>query len=96
MTEPGHQAASSPDWACPQPSAFDEAMASALTRVAFPEFWFSQLTHRRCPSRWVAVCKDNTTAGLYAVITADVNVLTAVLTLDRAWRIGHGQPGAHA
>ncbi len=71
-------------------------MTKALTRIAFPDFWFSQLTHRRCPSRWVAVCRDDSTAGLHAVVTADLNVLTAVLTLDQAWRTGHGQPGAQA
>lgn len=71
-------------------------MTTALGGIAFPEFWFSRLTHRRWPSRWVAVCKDGATTGLYAVVTADLNVLTAVLTLDRAWRAGHGQPGAPA
>lgn len=63
---------------------FGEDMTRALTGIAFPEYWFSRLTHRRCPARWVAVSKDDT--GLYAVITADLNILTGVLTLDRAWR----------
>jgi len=61
-----------------------------LAHLAFPDFWFTQITHRRHPHRWVAVCKNNTTTGLYTVITADPNVLTAVLTLDQAWRAGHG------
>ena len=69
-----------------------EALNRELARIAFPDFWFSQITHRRHPSRWVAVCKDEATTGLYTVVTADLNILTAVLTFDCARRAGHGQP----
>lgn len=69
------------------PGAASE-MNAALLSIAFPEFWFGQLNHRRHQPRWVAVCKDDTGTGLYAVVAADLGALTAALTLDRAWRAG--------
>lgn len=72
----------------------DDEMNAALLRIAFPDFWFSQLTHRRHLPRWVAMCQHDTGIGLYAVVTCDLTALTAVLTLDRAWRASHGEPGA--
>lgn len=82
------------------PAAHRAAAADALNRelahLAFPDFWFSQITHRRHPHRWVAVCKNEATTGLYTVVTADLNMLTAVLTLDRAWRAGHGPQQSQA
>ena len=71
-----------------------KTMTRALTGIAFPQFWFSQLTRRRSPARRAAVPEDGTTTGLHAVITADLNILTAVLTLDRSWRSEPGPPGA--
>lgn len=98
MTEPASQAAPAfagwPGLLAPAGRAvLNEDLNRELAGIAFPEFWFGRLTHRRLPSRWVAVCRDDATAGLYTVVTADLNVLTAALTLDSAWRAGHGQPG---
>lgn len=70
------------------PPSFDEVLNREVAHFAFPDFEFSRLTHRSCPTRWVAVCKDRDTTGLYSVAVADLHVLTAVLTLDRAWRAG--------
>jgi len=69
-------------------------MNAALLHIAFPEFWHGQLTHRHNAPRWVAVSKDDTGTGLYAVAAADLDALTAALLLDRAWRAGHREPGA--
>lgn len=70
-------------------AAFDGDLNRELAQMRFrvsgstssPAATF-RLAGSRCP-------KDDTTTGLDAVVTADLNVLTAVLTLDRAWRIGH-------
>lgn len=63
-------------------------MSAALLPIAFPGFWFGQLAHRRHRPRWVAVCKDDTGTGLYAVVAVDLGALTAALTLDRGWPTG--------
>jgi hypothetical protein len=69
-------------------------MTSALFRIAFPDFWFGRLSHRRQPVRWVAVSKDDASSGLYMAAAVDPDALTAVLLCDQAWLSAHGGPGA--
>lgn len=99
MTEPESPAAppSAVYPACAQPVAglvvFDEAMTRALTRRV-PKVLVQPAHPPPLSVFGFAVCKDDITTGLHAVVTTDVKVPTAGLTLDGALRTGHGPPGA--
>lgn len=80
MTEPARSALTS---AAHHEARGDDEMTMALLRIAFPEFWFGRLSHRRQPARWVAVCKDNASLGLYMAAAADPDALTAALLCDQ-------------
>lgn len=93
MTEP---ARGGPATGAGQHANADDEMTIALLRIAFPEFWFGRLTHRRQLARWVAVCKDDASRGLYMVAAADPDALTAALLCDQAWQSAYGGAGSTA